>query len=144
MMSILLKYQINMEKKKVVICASASFETKIVEWKNKLESMGYDVIKYPTKIGKDNFLEDYNFEFMDHYKSIVNSDMILVLNLEKNGIAGYIGAGVFAEIAFTIGINKTLNKTIEVYYINTITSGILPYSDELELWQQLKWIKQFK
>ena len=133
-----------MEKKKVVICASASFETKIVEWKNKLESMGYDVIKYPTKIGKDNFLEDYNFEFMDHYKSIVNSDMILVLNLVKNGIAGYIGAGVFAEIAFTIGINKTLNKTIEVYYINTITSGILPYSDELELWQQLKWIKQFK
>ena len=133
-----------MEKKKVVICASVSFEKEIVEWKNKLEAMGYDVIKYPEKIGKDNFSEDYRFEFSDHYKSIVNADMILALNFEKNGIAGYIGAGVFAEIAFAIGLNKTLNKNIEVCYINPIPNGALLYSNELELWQKLEWIKQFK
>jgi hypothetical protein len=133
-----------MKNKKVVICASTSFEKEIVEWKNKLESLGYDVIKYPEKIGKDNFLEDYKLEFSDHYKSIVNSDMILVLNLEKKGISGYIGAGVFAEIAFAIGLNRTLNKTIEVTYLNPIPIGVLPYSDELELWQKLGWIKQFR
>ncbi|MEI8339569.1 MAG: hypothetical protein WCF94_02805 [bacterium] len=133
-----------MKKKKVVICASASFEKEIVEWKNKLESLGYDVIKYPEKIGEDNFLEDYKLVHVNHYNSIVNSNMILALNLEKKGITGYIGAGVFAEIAFAIGLNKTLNKNIEVCYLNTIPNEVLPYSDELKLWQDLGWIKQFK
>lgn len=133
-----------MEKKKVVICASVSFGKEIIEWKDKLESMGYDVIKYPEKIDEDNFLEDYKLEFSDCYKSIVNSDMILALNLDKKGVAGYIGAGVFAEMAFAIGLNRTPNKNIEIQYLNPISSGVLPYSDELELWQKLEWIKQFK
>lgn len=133
-----------MENKKVVICASATFETEIVNWKNKLLEMGYEVIKYPVKIGNDNFLDDYELEFSDHYKCIADSDMILALNLEKKGISGYIGAGVFAEMAFAIGLNRSMNKNIEVKYLNPITRGTLPYSDELELWQKLEWIKQFE
>lgn len=133
-----------MTKKRIVICASASFEKEIIDWKNKLGGLNYEVIKYPEKIGQNNFLKDYELEFSDHYKAIKNSNAIIALNLDKNSIAGYIGAGVFAEIAFAIGLNRTSDKKIEVYYVNPISNGKLPYSDELELWQKLQWIRQFK
>jgi hypothetical protein len=130
-----------MEKKKVVICASASFENEIVDWKNKLEEKGFEVLKYPTKIRED-LLVGYNREFSEHYDAINKADMVLALNLDKKGIRGYIGSGVFAEMAFALGLNKTFNKNIEVCYLNLIPKEGLPYSDELELWQNLGWIKQ--
>jgi len=131
-----------MPKKKLVICASASFETEIVDWKNKLEENGLEVIKYPTKI-KGNFNKGYEKEFSEHYNAIAGTDILLALNLEKKGIPGYIGSGVFAEMAFAIGLNKILNKKIEVCYLNPIPEKILPYSDELKLWLELGWIKLF-
>lgn len=130
-----------MNKKKVVICASASFESEIVEWKNKLEEKGLEVLQYPTKI-KENLLTGYNKEFSEHYDAINKADMILALNLDKKGIQGYIGSGVFAEMAFALGLNKAFNKNIEVCYLNPIAKEGLPYSDELELWQNLGWIRQ--
>mgnify|MGYP001619476250 CR=1 FL=1 len=132
-----------MEKRKLVICASASFENEIIEWKNKLETSGFEVIKYPTKI-KDDFLNNYKKEFIEHYEAISKADIILALNLDKKGIAGYIGSGVFAEMAFAIGLNKVLDKKIDVCYLNPIPEGVLPYSDELKLWQELEWIKSFE
>jgi hypothetical protein len=132
-----------MEKKKIVICASASFEIEILEWKNKLEQLGYEVIKYPEKI-KDNFIENYKKEFSEHYIAISKADILLALNLEKKGTKGYIGSGVFAEMAFALGLNRTFNKMIDVRYLNMIPEGILPYADELKLWQELGWINPFE
>jgi hypothetical protein len=131
-----------MEKRKLVVCASASFENEIIEWKNKLENLGFEVIKYPMKI-KDNFLVNYKKEFSEHYLAISKADVLLVLNLEKKGVLGYIGAGVFAEMAFAIGLNKVLDKKIDVCYLNEIPKDVLPYNDELKLWQELGWIKLF-
>lgn len=131
-----------MNKKKIVICASTSFEDQIIEWKNKLEENGFEVLKYPTKI-KEDLLTGYNKEFSEHYDAIKNADVVLALNLDKKGIQGYIGSGVFAEMAFALGLNKAFNKNIEVCYLNPIVKEGLPYSDELELWQNLGWIKQF-
>ena len=51
---------------------------------------------------------------------------------------------MFAEMAFAIGLNRVLNKNIEVCFLNAIPEGVLPYSDELKLWQDLGWIKIFK
>jgi hypothetical protein len=132
-----------MSKKKIVICASSSFDNEINEWKEKLEAKNFEVIKYPIKIN-DNFLTNYKKEFTEHYDAISKANIVLALNLEKKGIPGYIGAGVFAEMAFAIGLNKTLNKKIEVCYLNPLPGEILPYSDELKLWQQLGWIKLFE
>lgn len=131
-----------MEKGKIVICANASFEKEIVDWKNKLEQMGFEVIKYPTKI-KGDLISGYQKEFPEHYRSITESDAIFILNLEKRGIAGYIGPGVFAEMAFALGIGKVLNKTIRVLYVNEIQENQLPYADELKLWRDLGWIEKF-
>jgi len=130
-----------MEKKKIVICSSASFEKEIIEWKGKLESMDFEVVKYPIKLQGDMATE-YEKEFSDHYISISKADAIIVLNMRKNNISGYIGAGVFAEMAFAIGLNKSLGKNIDVYCVNPIPEN-LPYSEELRLWEKLNWIKAF-
>lgn len=131
------------KKKKVVICASVSFGEDILEWKNKLELSGFEVIKYPIKITSENFLTRYKNEFTEHYEAITKADAIFVLNPEKNGIAGYIGAGVFAEISFAIGLNIALDKKIEIWYLNHIQDDSLPYSGELKLWEELGWVKLF-
>jgi len=124
-----------MEKQKIVICSSASFEKEIIELKEKLEKNGFEVIKYPIKLNGD-ITTGYDKEFSDHYTAILNSDAIVALNIEKRGIPGYIGPGVFAEMGFAIGLNRSLKKNIDVYYINSI-----PYSEELNLWKKLNWIK---
>lgn len=128
-----------MKKQKIVICSSASFEKEIIELKERLEKMDFEVIKYPIKL-KGDIAIGYEKEFSDHYTAILNSDAIVVLNIEKRGIPGYIGPGVFAEMGFTIGLNRSLEKNISVYYINPLPEN-LPYSEELNLWKKLNWIE---
>lgn len=132
-----------MKKKKVVICASGSLENETKKWKTKLEENGFKVLTYPLKINED-FLNKYTKSFLDCYKAIPKTDIVFVLNLEKNGIPGYIGPGVFAEIAFTIGINKVFKKKIDILYLNPIPKSGLPYCEELSWWKELGWIKQYR
>lgn len=127
-----------MGKKKVVMCASASLEKEILSWKQKLEE-DFDLIKYPEKLTGD-FLPGYEKEFTDHYKSIVQTDILFILNVEKKGIPGYIGPGVFAEIGFAVGLNRSLDKNIEIICLNHIPDS-LAYSEELKFWETLGWIK---
>ncbi|MDD4409742.1 MAG: hypothetical protein PHW52_03785 [Candidatus Pacebacteria bacterium] len=131
-----------MRKRKIVICSSVSFEEEIIGWKTRLEDKGFEVIKYPIKIQGD-IRTGYGNEFSDHYLSISKADAILVLNIEKEGVPGYIGPGVFAEIAFAIGLNRSLGMNIEVYHINPLPED-LPYSEELGFWQDLGWIASFE
>lgn len=57
-----------MSKKKIVLCASASFEKEIIYWKEKLEGQGFEVIKYPKAV-KGNLLKGYQKEFSEHYRA---------------------------------------------------------------------------
>lgn len=128
-----------MSKEKIVICSSMSFWDDINLWKEKLENDGYAVIKYPEQFTGE-FLPNYKIEFSDQYQKITKTDTLFILNLSKNGIEGYIGASVFAEIAFAIGLNQSLSKKIKVYCLNKF-SDKLPYYEELKYWEQLGWIK---
>ena len=140
--SLIPNFKLKMKSKKVVICASISFWNEIVSWKEKLEKKGYEVIKYPDKISGD-FLSSYKKEFSEHYEKITETDILFVLNIDKNNINGYIGPSVFAEIAFAIGLNVSLKKNIEVFCLNSVPKN-LPHSTELDLWEKLGWIKQWK
>lgn len=133
-----------MNKKNITLCASMSFSKQTDHWKQKLQKSGHNVIQYPKPISGD-FLSGYKKEFTEHYQNITKSDVIFVLNLEKNDINGYIGAAVFAEIAFAVGINLTSRREnqIEIFYLNPIPKS-LPHSEELQLWIKLGWIKQWK
>jgi nucleoside 2-deoxyribosyltransferase len=58
-----------------------------------------------------------------YYERIGSSDVLLVVNPEKNGIEGYVGANTFLEMGFAFVLEK------QIYVLNPI--GELPYSDEI-------------
>lgn len=133
-----------MQQKKITICASMSFWDDINLWKEKLETAGYEIVQYPKQFTGD-FLPNYKIEFTKHYQKMAESDIVLILNMQKNGIDGYIGAAVFAEISFAIGLNRTshCDKKIDVYCLNPFPSS-LPYAEELQHWVDLGWLKFWK
>lgn len=127
--------------KKVTICASMSFWDDIVAWKERLGDEEYDVIQYPKQFTGE-FLPNYDREFTEHYQKMLVSDTVLVLNMEKNGVDGYIGAAVFAEIAFAVGLNRSVraDNPIKVYCLKPFPDS-LPYAEELQHWVNLGWLE---
>ena len=128
-------------KRKIVICASEAFYKEAEDWKRKLKNGGYDVIRSIEVIEKT--VQEYQATHTEHYRKIAEADVLFVLNLEKNGVQNYIGPSVFAEIAFAIGLNIALGKKIEIFCLNPLPENI-PYSDELNKWKELGWIKIWK
>lgn len=132
------------QQKKVTICASMSFWEDTLKWKEQLEKNDYIVIQYPKQFSGE-FLPNYKREFIQHYEKMAESDSILALNMRKNEVDGYIGAAVFAEIAFAVGLNRTVRKNnpLEIYCVNPFPKS-LPYSEELQHWVDLGWLKFWK
>ena len=61
-----------------------------------------------------------------NFEEIINSDAILVINNEKNGVPGYIGANVLMEIAFAFFYHK------KIFVWNPILDNA-PYLEELRI-----------
>jgi len=96
------------------------FAKEMLEIKQKLEEVDnfvivastvYDCLKNPEL----NMNLKYCLEkdtMQGHFNNISESDAILVLNYEKNGIQGYVGGSVLMEMA----VAKHLNKKIFLLY----------------------------
>lgn len=129
--------------KKVVIVGSASLQDKIQYWKKFWEDKGFSVINYPISISKETFLEEYPKIHMDFFKNINETDILFVMNDDKDGIVGYLGAESFAEICFGVAQNLIYNKNIEVILLQMPDKRVQSY-DEVNLWLKLNWIKLFR
>jgi hypothetical protein len=128
---------------KITICSSIEFTPQIKEVSDQLSSLGHivEIPKYSQKIlNGDLTLEEFmtkkrlegDLEFRNkaeedlikrYYRIINESDAILVLNLEKNGIKNYIGGNTFLEMGFAFVLNK------QTFLWNDIPK--MQYSDEL-------------
>lgn len=129
--------------KKVVIAGSASLQKEITHWISLWESKGYEVLDYPTPISPDIFLEEYPQAHKDFFNNIENTDILFVMNENKNGITGYIGAESFAEMGFGVAQNLIHGKNIEVMLLQVPESAVQSH-EEVELWLKLGWIKLYK
>jgi len=133
---------------KITICASISSTPKIKKIYDQLSAIGHEIkIPYTSqKIinGELNLAEylkekgqngDAKFrnckvDFIKRYYELIkNSDAILVLNIDKNGIKNYIGGSVLMEIGFAHVLNK------KIYFYNDIPD--IQYSDELKAMQPI-------
>jgi len=132
----------------ITICSSVDFSPQIIEIKGRLEKMGHQVnIPYFTeKImnGEVNYAEymkakeknegdillreAQNVDLIKRYWDFIkNSDGILVLNLQKKGIDGYIGGSTLMEMGFAYGQEK------KIFLFNPIPSRSerMHYVDEI-------------
>jgi hypothetical protein len=134
----------------ITICASIKFWPQIVEVKKQLEALGHQVLTPPHEVlNKDGEMipvEEYyrirkemveRGESLDwvwerkeqaikwHLDKINKSDVVLVLNYDKNGIVNYIGGNTLIEVGVAFWLNKP------IYLFNPIPEGV-SYFEEIK------------
>jgi len=124
---------------RVYVLGSTSFVKEMVASVDKIKAAGHDGWIHPRYIDYANDSDDIDFQRMmkgeaakvkidndylnDHYRNILASDAIFVVNQEKNGIANYIGGNVLMELG-----QAYVNKK-KIFLLNPIPD--MPYKDEI-------------
>lgn len=129
--------------KKIVIAGSSKLQDKINYWLEKFEKSNYEILDYPRPMDDANFINLYPNIHKEFFKNIVNTDILFIMNEDKNGIVGYIGAESYAELTFGLAQNLIYNKNIELIVYKMPSMEVQCY-DEIKLWLELEWIKLYK
>lgn len=125
--------------KKVVIAGSAKLQQEIQNWRELFKNKDYEVLDYPKKIDETEFMELYPNVHKEFFENITKTDMLFIMNEDKNGIEGYIGPAVFAELSY--GIIEYLNdRDILLMLLKMPSKEVIGY-EEINLWLKLGWIK---
>ena len=126
---------------KITLCGSIAFIDEMDVVRKKLEEMGHEVEMPPLEVADEtgamipvkqyyalrksttddsSWIWKRKAEAMRwHFDKIVWSDAILVLNEEKNGIPGYIGANTLLEMGLAFHLKKPIylwNPIPEISY----------------------------
>lgn len=126
---------------KIIICGSIAFYPEMLFAKQDLELFGHDIVLPPTEIldAEDNLISvekyyeirktagdnehwvwDRKSELVRNYfEEIKNSEVVLVLNHDKNNIFGYIGGNTLMEMGVAFFLNKKiflLNPVPDISY----------------------------
>lgn len=113
------------QKKTITICASAAHYRQVMETADELERRGFSVrVPKTAKVMRenDNFrVEDYKTWFKNegdfdkkrdyiesHFAEVIAGDAVLVVNLEKRGMKGYVGGNVLMEMAIAFHYKKPI------------------------------------
>lgn len=99
---------------KIYVLGSSHFKEEMVRCSEKLRELGYDGWIHPDyeafvrgekqdtverwRKGERAAIKRENDYLKTHYKHILESDAILIVNAEKNGIKNYIGGNVLIEM----------------------------------------------
>ena len=117
-------------------------QDKITYWKNYFTNKNLEVIDYPKKINKKNLLKELPNLYSNFYKSIDNTDILFLVNVDKNNIKGYIGANIFSELNYALIQNLNNNKNIKIYLLQKPSKELFCY-DEIMNYLELGWIKLY-
>ena len=131
-----------MNNRKIVIAGSAFFYKEAQELKDELEKKKYIVLDYPKKIDVSNKYE-YKEAYETFYNNLSKTDDIILLNLDKKNIEGYIGYESFAELSYLIvkKLEDGLNHKIYIYKMPSEEVGCY---DEIKQFLDLGYIEIYK
>ena len=128
--------------RKIVIAGSAKFYKEALELKKELENNDYNVIDYPKNINV-NIEEEYKKAYESFYESLSKTDDLILFNLDKNGIEGYIGYESFAELSYLV-VKKLQENNNHKIYIYKMPSKEVGCYDEIMRFIELGYIELFK
>lgn len=89
---------------------------------------------------KSKIIELYPNVHKTFFEYITKTDILFIMNEDKNGISGYIGAETFAELTFGLAQKLVYNKEIELVILKMTSRKVQCY-EEIDLWLKLGWIK---
>lgn len=117
-----------MKPKTIALCSSVSFYKEVLDVQKELKKLGYKVrlpgvatimqksgnydVNYYKTWFKDNDYKQKTKLMKDHFKKVIESDAILVINNKKHNINGYIGGNVLMEMVLAFHYKKP----IYIYY----------------------------
>ena len=128
--------------RKIIIAGSATFYKEALELKQELENKNYYVIDYPKKINDDIELE-YKEAYETFYDNLSKTDDLLLLNLDKKGIEGYIGYESFAELSNLVVKKIQINNDHKIYIYKMPSKEVGCY-DEIMHFLKLGYVEVFK
>lgn len=128
--------------KKVVIAGSIKLQKEIDGWREYFSRKDYEVVDYPKQIKEERFMEIYPDVFRDFMKHISEADILFVMNEDRDGKRGYIGAETFAELCFGIIQKQVYHRNIKLVILKLPDKNVQCY-DEINLWLQLGWIRLY-
>ena len=130
---------------KITICGSIAFISEMLDIKDQLEKLGHEIKMPPVEVengegkmipaaeyyrirrqtaGNEDWVWDRKeWAMKKHFDKVAWSDAILVLNYDKNNIAGYMGANTFLEMGLAFHLGK------KIYLFNPIPE--IPCKEEL-------------
>ena len=129
-------------KEKIVIAGSSKLQDKVNYWVEYFKNNDYDVLDYPKPIYKEQFIKLYPNIHKEFFKNITKTDVLFIMNEDKNNIKGYIGAETYAELTFGLAQNLLYDKKIELIVLKMPSNEVQCY-DEIKLWLELGWIKLY-
>lgn len=130
---------------KIALCASLDFVHEMDEARKALEKFGHSVEMPKTaemilsgKLSLEQIMAEKasgrihermkELDILRYYfRKIKESDAILVLNPDKNGVKGYIGGNTFLEMGFAHVLGK------KIFLLNGIPD--MPYAEEIRAMQ---------
>jgi len=127
-----------------MIAGSSQFAKEMVEYRDRLIELGHEnsLHEHYVAMGsgeRQDLVDRRQVEHAQlkiehdyirwHYNEIINSDAILVLNFDKNGIKNYIGGNTLMELGFAHVHNK------KIFLLNPIPEMI--YTDEIKAVQPI-------
>lgn len=128
--------------RKIIIAGSATFYKEALELKQELENKNYYVIDYPKKINDDIELE-YKEAYETFYDNLSKTEDLLLLNLDKKGIEGYIGYESFAELSNLVVKKIQINNDYKIYIYKMPSKEVGCY-DEIKHFLELGYIELYK
>ncbi len=129
--------------KKIVISGSSKLQVKVNYWIKYFKNKNYEILDYPKLIKQENYMKELPKVYKEFYTALENTDVFFLMNEEKNGIKGYIGASAIAELTYVVILNLIHKKNIEIYILNMPSEEVTSY-DEVKFWLDKGWIKLFK
>ncbi len=133
-----------MDGARIYILGSSWFKEEMVATTNRLKELGYDAWIHPDYEafvrgekqdimtrwhgggrGERAAIKRENKYLEQHYQGILESDVILFVNAEKNGVKNYIGGNVLIEMGQAYVHGK------KIFFLHGMPEG-LPYMDEIE------------
>lgn len=128
--------------KKVVIAGSAKLQKEVNSWLKNFSNKNYEILDYPKAIEESKFIDLYPNIHIDFLNNVTKTDMLFIMNEDKNGIVGYIGYEAYAELLFGLSQKLIYNKNIELVIFKMPDTNAGCY-EEINLWIKLGWIKLY-
>lgn len=128
--------------KKVVIAGSGSLEEKAKYWKTYFEKRGNQVMDYPIKLEEVD-KQTYANTYLTFYNHLKQADLLFVMNEDKKGIEGYIGAETFAELSYALTRNLIHKEEKQIILLKMPSKQVQSY-EEIQYFLELGWIELLK